>query len=65
MTSVSMKAVSTIPAEDEYLVIGRDFLLKDDQYLNFDIYSSRTSLSSEKPILLARKNSAISNLKKL
>lgn len=50
--------------DNEYVVITRDFLLKDDQYLNFDIYSSsRASFTNEKPILLASKDSAISNLK--
>lgn len=58
-----MKSISAT-TDDEYVVIGRDFLLKDDQYLKFDIYSSRTSFSSENPILLARKDSTISNLKK-
>lgn len=48
---------------DEYIAITRDFLLKDDQYLNFDIYGSINSFSKEEPILLACKDSAIATLK--
>lgn len=48
---------------DEYVVITKDFLLKDDQYLKFDIYGSSNTFSAERPILLASKDSAIANLK--
>lgn len=48
---------------DDYVVITRDFLLKEDQYLNFDIYCSITAFSDERPVLLASKDSAIANLK--
>lgn len=53
----------TVFTNDEYIVITKDFLLKDDQYLNFDIYGSSASISPEKPVLLASKDSEIANLK--
>lgn len=59
--TVMMKSLSVLTS-DEYLVITKDFLLKDDQYLSFDIYGSSNSFSREKPILLASKDSAIANL---
>ena len=53
----------SVNGADEFVAITRDFLLKDDQYLNFDIYGSTSTFSKEKPVLLACKDSAIANLK--
>ena len=57
-----MKPLSALTS-DEYVVITRDFLLQDDQYLNFDIYGSINTFAKEKPVLLASKDSVIANLK--
>lgn len=49
---------------DEYVVISKDLLLRDDQFFDFDIYCSRTAFPNEEPILLANKDSEVASLKK-